>query len=172
MPGAATIGSTAFRRGFCTHALHLRGKTLRELAELLGYEHQRLAAGANVLFLQSAPGPHDFQLSGYTHFSDGAVQGHLRHPAGRAPFQMEALLKTEHGWSDAQILDYKKRMIGSKITIVGPQRLAKLEPFTGYSAGEVFPPGKGVFQVRLIRELRFCVKAHILPGQKWEGDYK
>ena len=166
MPGAATIGSTVFRKGFCTHALHLRGKTLSELAELLGYEQTRLAAGASVLFLQSVPGPRDFQLSGYSYFSDGAVQGHLRKPADRAPFQMETLLKTEHGWSDADLLKYKQRMIGGKITISGPERLAKLEPFTGHSAGEFFPPGKGVFQVRLIRELRFIVKAQILPGQK------
>ncbi|MBA3974876.1 MAG: hypothetical protein C0504_11745 [Candidatus Solibacter sp.] len=166
------IGSTVFRKGFCTHALHLRGKTLRELAELLGYEQSRLAAGASVLFLQSVPGPHDFQLSGYTHFSDGAVQGHLLKPAERAPFQMEALLKTEQGWSDADLLKHKQKMIGGKITISGPERLAKLEPFTGYSPGELFPPGKGVFQVRLIREMRFIVKAQILPGQKWEGDYK
>jgi hypothetical protein len=157
--------------GFCTHAFLLRGKPLTELEDLLGYRRGRLAAGATILFLQALPTPDHFQLAGYTYFSDGAVQGHKRPPADRDPYRMESLLKAELGWSDVQLRAHKQKMIGTKLVISGHERLAKVIPVTPSAPGEEYPPGKGVFQVKIVRPLPFRVKANIAPGQSWLGDY-
>lgn len=158
--------------GFCTHAFLLRGKSLTNLEDLLGYRRGRLANGATILFLDRLPVPEDFQLAGYTYFSDGAVQGHKLDPADRDPFRMESLLQSEHGWSHGQIQAYKQKMIGTKITIAGHERLAKLLPVTRPTPGEGYPPGKGIFQVNVVRPLPFRVKANVGPGQLWLGDYR
>ena len=171
MPAELTMGSVHQMTGFCTHAFLLRGKPLPELERLLGYRSGRLAAGATILFLEALPTAEDFQLAGYTYFSDGALQGHKIPPADRDPYRMESLLKTENGWSDAQLRAYKQKMIGTKLVIVGHERLAKLIPSTLHTVGEDYPPGTGIFQVKIVRPLRFRVKASITPGQKWLGDY-
>ena len=100
MSSSFTVGQTQFLTGFCTHAFLLRGKSLSDLEGMLGYRPGRLASGATVLFLEQLPGPDDFQLAGYTYFSDGALQGHKLDPKDRDQNRMEALLKSEHGMSD------------------------------------------------------------------------
>lgn len=157
--------------GFCTHAFLLRGKSLTELEALLGYRPGRLASGAAILFLEKLPTPDDIQLAGYTYFSDGAVQGHKLAPADRDPYRMEALLRSELGWSEAQLRAHKQKMIGTKIVISGHERLAKLIPAMAHSPGEEYPPGKGIFQVKVVRPLPFRVKDVITAGQTWLGDY-
>lgn len=169
MHSGLSIG-TVEMTGYCTKAAFLRGKTLPELERLIGYGDGRLAGGATIFFLRQLPAPDDFQLAGYNYFSDGAVRGHKLTPAGRDPYRMENLLRKE-GWSDADIRAYKQKMIGTSMVIDGPDRLAKLVPVITERPGEDYPPGPGIFQVRIIRLLHFQVKAHILPGQKWLGDY-
>jgi hypothetical protein len=165
------IGTVQQRTGFCTHAFLLRGKPLSELEDLLGYSRGRLAAGATILFLERLPSAQDIQLAGYTYFSDAAVQGRKHSPADREPYRMESLLRAELGWSDAQLAAHKQKMIGTKIVIAGHERLAKLVPQTSHTPGDEYPPGKGIFQVKIVRPLPFRVKADIAPGQKWLGDY-
>jgi hypothetical protein len=171
MATALALSTAHQMKGFCTHAFLLRGKPLTELEDLLGYRRGRLAAGATILFLEALPTPDDFQLAGYTYFSDGAVQGHKLPPADRDPYRMESLLKAELGWSDLQLRAHKQKMIGTKLVISGPERIAKLIPATAHTTGEEYPPGKGIFQVKIVRPLRFRVKASIAPAQKWLGDY-
>jgi hypothetical protein len=171
MATVLTPGSVHQMTGFCTQALPLRGKSLNELEDLLGYRRGRLAAGATILFLEKLLTPDDIQLAGYSYFSDGAVGGHKLAPADRDPYRMESVLKSEMGWSDAHLRAQKQKMIGTKIVVSGFDRLAKVIPTTGHSAGEEYPPGKGIFQVKVVRPLSFRVKGVIAPGQKWLGDY-
>jgi hypothetical protein len=89
--GLAVRTAHPMTTGCCTHALLLRGKSLTELEDVLGYQRGRLAAGATILFLEALPTADCFQLAGYTYFSDGAVQGHKRPPADREPYRMECL---------------------------------------------------------------------------------
>jgi hypothetical protein len=74
-------------------------------------------------------------------------------------------------WSDQQLRAHKQKMIGTKIVISGHERLAKLTPATAHSQGEEYAPGKGIFQVKIVKPLPFRVKANIAPGQTWLGDY-
>jgi hypothetical protein len=62
-------------------------------------------------------------------------------------------------------------MIGSKIVVSGPDRIAKLIPATPSRPGDEYPPGLGIFQIKILHPLPFRVKAAIAPGQKWLGDY-
>jgi hypothetical protein len=167
-----TVGQTQFMTGFCTHAFLLRGKSLSDLEKSLGYRSGRLASGARILFLEQLPQPDDFELAGYTYFSGGAVQGHKLGPGERDANRMEALLNSEHGWSDDQIRKYKQRMIGNKIVISGAERLAKLVACTPNGPLEDYPPGSGVFQLKITRRLLFRVKANIAPSEKWLGDFR
>ena len=171
MATAFTPGTMHQTTGFCTHAFLLRGKPYKTLEDQLGYRRGRLASGWTILFLEWVPTPDDFQLAGYSHFSDGAVRGHKLAPADRDPYRMEALLKSEMGWSDAQLRSHKQKLIGTKIVISGYERLAKLVPATAHSEKEDYPPGQGIFQVKVVRPLPFRVKAIIAPGQEWLGDY-
>jgi hypothetical protein len=171
MSTGLSVGTLKQMTGYCTHAFLLRGKTLEQLEDLLGYRRGRLVTGATILFLKQLPGPDDFQFAGYSYFSDGAVTGHKLNPADRDPYRMESLLKSEHGWSETQIRTHKQKMIGTKIVVSGPERLAKLIPVTAHSPGEEYPPGQGVFQVKITRALPFEVKSIVPPNQKWLGDY-
>ena len=171
MATGLTVGTAHQMTGFCTHAFLLRGKPLSELEKLLGYRSGRLAAGATILFPDAAPTVDDFQLAGYTYFSDGTLQGHKLPPSDRDPYRMESLLKSENGWTDVQLRAYKQKMIGTKLVVAGHERLAKLIPATLHMAGEEYPPGSGIFQVKIVRPLRFRVKASIAPGEKWLGDF-
>jgi hypothetical protein len=163
-----TAGKTVHITGYCTHAFILRGKPLTELESVLGYGRGRLAMGAAILYLEEVPVPEDFRLAGYTYFSDGTVRGHETPSEERGPNRMESLLKSENGWTDERLRLHKQSMIGTKIVISGHERLAKLVP---QSPGDDYPPGSGVFQVEIVRPLRFRVKANITPGQMWLGDY-
>jgi hypothetical protein len=171
MSTVLTLGAVHQMTGFCTHAFLLRGKSLNDLADLLGYRRDRLASGATILFLERLPTPDDLQLAGYTYFSDGAVQGHKLAVADREPYRMESLLKSELGLSDVQLRAHKQKLIGTKIVISGHERLARIVPVTSHSPGDDYPPGKGIFQVKVVRPLPFRVKASIAVGQVWLGDY-
>ena len=92
-------------------------------------------------------------------------------PEERGPYRMESLLKSEHGWSDSDIRKQKEGMLRTKIVIRGYERLAKLCPVTAHTEGEQYPPGNGVFQVKITRALPFKIKAKIGAGEEWRGDY-
>jgi hypothetical protein len=166
-----SVGDTVWTLGYCTHAWLLRGKSLGQLERMLGFRTGRLDEGATILFLQRLPGANDFQLVGYTYSPDGTEGGHKLQPQDREPRRMESLLKSEHGWSDSDIRKYKEKMVGGKVVIRGCERLAKLCPVTAHTEGENYPPGHGVFQLKIIRPLPFKIKAKILPGEEWRGDY-
>ena len=168
VPAPWTILQTT---GFCTQAFLLRGQSLPELEDRLGFRRDRLASGAMILFLEKLPLPEDFELAGYTNFSDGAVRGDKIPAAERAPYRAEALLKSEDKWTDEKLHAFKQGMIGHKIAINGPERLAKLVPVLKHSDSETYPAGSGIFQVKIVRPLPFRVKANIAPGQKWLGDF-
>lgn len=167
----STVGDMIWTLGYCTQACLLRGKTLGQLEDMLGFRKGRLQNGATILFLQRLPGPDDFQLAGYTYFSDGTQGGHKLKPEERGPYRMERLLKSEHGWSDSDIRRQKEVMLRTKMIIHGYERLAKLCPVTAHIEGEQYLPGHGVFQVKIARPLPFKVKAKIGPGEEWRGDY-
>jgi hypothetical protein len=57
------------------------------------------------------------------------------------------------------------------LVVEGRERLAKLVPVIPHTDEEEYPPGSGIFQVKLIRKLEFQVKAVLRPGEKWEGDF-
>ena len=171
MPIGLPTGSVHLMTGYCTHAFLLRAKTGAELEAMLGYRRGRLAKGFSILFLETLPDPDGFQLAGYTYFSDGARGGHRLTKEDREPVRMESLLKSEHGWSDAEIRAKKRGMVGTKIKITGHERLAKVIPASDHVAGEEYPPGLGVFQVKIVRPLRFRVKANVAAGACWFGDY-
>lgn len=109
LPGSARrkseyrVGAKVKERGFCTHAFLLRGRTPGVLEHLLGFREGRLSEGAAILFLEKLPCVGDFELAGFTYFSDGAVQGHKLDKAARDPYRMESLLRTDHRWSDKDI---------------------------------------------------------------------
>lgn len=157
--------------GFCTEAFHLCGKPLEKLEQLLGYRQGRLSAGATILFLETLPGPHDFLVSSYTYLSDGKVEGQTLSDEERDPYRIEPMLTSEMGWSHDDLRTYKQKMIGTKIVVASHLRLAKVVPSTPYSEVEQDAPSNRIFQVRLVRPLRFRVKATIAPGQTWPGDF-
>ena len=165
------VGSMVKERGFCTHAFLLRGRPPELLETLLGFRTGRLSEGAVILFLEEPPSVDDFELAGFTYFSDGAVQGHSLDDAARDPYRMESLLRTQHGWSEYDIREYKRRMIGRKLVIQGPDRLAKLVPAIPHTKEEEYPPGSGIFQVKIVRPLQFRVEAVLRPGEKWKGGF-
>jgi len=164
MDNESSVGDMVWTLGYCTQAWFLRGKSLGQLEDMLGFTKGRLDNGATILFLQRLPGPEDFQLAGYTYFSDGTQGGHKLKLEERGPYRMESLLKSEHGWSDSDIRRQKEGMLRTKIVIRGYERLAKLCPVTAHTEGEQYPPGMVCFKLRYSR-----LRPKSLPARNGEA---
>jgi hypothetical protein len=115
------VGSTVQRKGFFTKR-HTLGDLSdgRELERRIGYSPGTLASGWYVLLMIGRPpGPAEFMLAGFSHFSGGHVRGHQA-VVGE---HVEASLR-------AQSVDVLRSRAASarNFSISGPQRLAKISP--------------------------------------------
>lgn len=121
-------------QGFFTLEHWLRGQTLEEIADRLGFQRVRLSGGAAVYRLTNLPGVDDFEFAGYTHWSGG-------HPKTASPTTIDPAAvrrvtsTTRASWS-----------------LTGPSRLVKLVPMTPHSQGAEYPTGQGVHQWRITEE--------------------
>jgi hypothetical protein len=111
-----------------------------------------MRSGWYVLFLLEPPKPSDVEFGGYSHFSDGHVEGHLS-PERRGP-HVERSLEAEYG--SAMVSNLKRRVVSS-FNVVGYDRITKIVPIWPYGA---YPPAlEPVPQWKLLRRHQFVVDA-------------
>jgi len=134
--------------GFFTRERWILGRTPIEMEGLLGFGPGRMANGAAVYALLFLPLNHEFELAGYTHWARGQTA------RGEKPGQ----------WPKAHV-DIDKRVMPSPIdrakesvrrtwTLVGPERLVRVEPSISHVHGvSLYPPGIGVEQWNLLEPI-------------------
>lgn len=154
-----TVGATLSLQGYVLLAAHVRGRSSVVLEQNLGYRPGRLSGGWYFLFLLDPVSAAEFELHGYTHFSGGKAKD--------SPLTAEQDLRAR-GYDVDRI---KQRQAVDRLKIQGPDRIAKVIPVIDHSDLEVYPPGWGIPQWRLIVPKRFKVKAFLAPGEVYLGDY-
>jgi hypothetical protein len=146
--------------GFITQEKFLRGKSLAELEDLLGFQTGRLAQGAVILALKQLPAPEQFTFGGYTQVADH----HFKEQYGD-----NSILKQPQGENDR---DYRTRILKIKNNIIktvwaetGPERLVKVKAVTPHNNNihldDQYPPGQGIPQWKLIAGISARVVAEI-----------
>ena len=159
------VGQTVFKRGFFTKALYLRGVSSTEIENRIGYRSGRLSQGWHLLFLERMPNADDFEVRGYSHMSGGVPMGHLKSPPD--PRNSEQRLRDD----GHDLRKFKKSLIEGTFSLHGPDRLAKVIPVAGEFGANDYPPGSGIPQWTLIKDLPFRFIGTVNSGEKYLGNY-
>lgn len=138
-------------RGCITQDKYLKGKSLAELENILGFHKDRLKAGVVIAALMQIPAKNQFELLGYTQ-----VAGHKINDASFRGLDVDKL---------------KEMVVRDTFTTVGVNRLVKVLPDTPHSEfmdnDEQYPPGWGVPQWKLTHKLNAEVVAIIKEGERY-----
>jgi hypothetical protein len=151
------VGEIVYRRGYITELPFVRGRTAAELDRLIGYRAGRLAEGWALLHLVRMPGPDEFEFRGYSHMSGGIAAGEHRTAEGQLH---------QSGYDLGKL---KQEIIRNKFRIAGARRLVKIVPNRTSFGAKDFPPGAGIPQWELRREMPFRVAELIPPADAAGG---
>lgn len=144
------IGDTVQRAGFISKEKNLKGCSLGEIENRLGFHSGRLRNGAFILKPLFLPNSTDFVLRGYSQVADH------KH-------------KVPTGLDENKI----KQIAMDSWSLNGPDSLVKVVPITDHDSNmdddAQYPPGSGVPQWKLVKPIGFKVIAHIsnYPSGKW-----
>ena len=145
------VNTTEWLTGFVTQAKYLKGRDLRYIEQLLGYETGRLKHGAWFCECQQLPTLDQFELAGYSQ-----VAGH----------RFDAAFDTANYHKDKEALRTRKLLAMSAWQPTGGDSLVKVIPVTPHdrnrSDEEQYPPGLGIPQWRIIRQLPFRVVSKVV----------
>lgn len=138
-------------RGCITQEKYIKGRTLQELENILGFHKGRLSKGIVVAALLQIPSKTQFELLDYTQ-----VAGH----------------KVNSDTFKGLDVDKLKEMVMRKtFTTAGTNRLVKVLPNTPHSElmnnDEQYPPGHGVPQWKLTSKMNARVVAIVNEREKY-----
>ncbi|NTS43887.1 hypothetical protein HRG84_23605 [Flavisolibacter sp. BT320] len=138
-------------RGCITQEKYIKGRTLSELENILGFHAGRLANGATVAALLQVPTKSQFNLLGYTQVAEHKIN-------------QEAL----KGLDTDKLKDL---LLQETFTTVGVNRLVKVMAKTDHSKelsnDEQYPPGWGVPQWKLTASMPAQVIAELNAGERY-----
>lgn len=152
-------------KGYVTKAKFIRGQSAGELEARLGFRKGRLNGGWRLYFLDEMPRPDDFEYRGYSQMSGGVERGH--NPARSDGRTAEDRLRG----SGADLMRLKERTVREVFAISGSERLAKVVPNDPATGENDYPPGTGIPQWQLTRELVFHLAAKLGLNEVYQGDY-
>ncbi len=165
MPDGLAVGQTVEMDGFFTQAKWLRGRAPSDVERRIGYRSGRLRDGWYLMFLMRKPSVLEFELRGMSYMSGGVEQGHLPDPPD--PRTAERRL----GDDGFNVSGIKKKLVDEIFRVNGPGRLCKVVPIADPFGDSDYPPGSGIPQWILTRELPFRVAAVVGPRQTYSGTY-
>ena len=138
-------------RGCITQEKYIKGRTLPELENILGFHAGRLAQGATVAALLQVPTKSQFNLLGYTQVAEHRI--------------------SKEAFNGLDTDKLKDLLLRETFTTVGANRLVKVIAKTGHSKemsdDEQYPPGWGVPQWKLTAEMPAQVIADLNPGEQY-----
>jgi hypothetical protein len=147
------VGDIIERGGFVTQAKFIKGRSLAEVENLLGFHKGRLDKGMYVACLapgQSLPVAADFELRGYSQIADHRW-------GGTGNYDVAVLKKiATNAWEES-----------------GANGLVKVFPVVGHDsrmkADDQYPPGGGIPQWKLVKGLTFKIVAFVsgYPQGRW-----
>lgn len=141
-------------RGCITQERYIKGKTLKELEDILGYKAGFLERGMRVVALLRLPRIDEFELLGYSQVAEHRV--------------------SKAGQSGLDINKIKEIVLRDTFTLVGSKRLVKViptvKPVLSGDNDKDFPPGAGVPQWLIKRTCSIpgIVLAEVLPGEVYK----
>ncbi len=168
-------GEIQHRSGYFTKGLYLRSQPEAEVERRIGYRPGRLRQGWWLMFLIEMPTVDQFEYRGYSHLSDGKIEGHL--PQNRhAPTTEDRLRASGANLTGTpyQVRGLKQNTIAGVFRLAGPERIAKVLPVApaqGDPNIPDYPPGNGFPQFALTQPLRWVAAAFVSPGQAYLGAY-
>lgn len=134
--------------GFITREISIKGRSLREIEDILGFHSGRLSGGAAIAVLLQVPQLHQFDLAGYTQVADHRIDRN----------------KMLQGLDENKL----KSLVADRFTTQGIDRLVKVIPFTRHNPSmtneEQYPPGQGVPQWKLKQEIPAQVVSLLAAG--------
>lgn len=137
------IGTSIYRAGCITQDKYLKGKSMRQIEKILGFQQGRFAEGMYVAILTELPSDGEFELAGYSQ-----VASHRR--------------DAKSAQSGLDVNKLKKNVLSSW-QLSGPDRLVKIIPNIKHDnaldPNTQYPPGLGVPQWNLTKEKRFQIIA-------------
>lgn len=138
-------------RGCITQEKYIKGRTLAELENILGFHAGRLSQGATVAALLQVPNKGQFNLISYTQVAEHKI--------------------SKEAFNGLDTDKLKDLLLRETFTIVGVNRLVKVIAKTEHSKtmsdDEQYPPGWGVPQWKLTAEMPAQVIAELKPGERY-----
>ena len=138
-------------KGCVTQEKFIKGKTLSELENILGFHKDRLKSGVVIAALLQVPAVNHFELLGYTQVAEHKLNGNR--------------------FNGLDVEKLKEMVRRDTFTTVGVNRLVKVLPNTPHSEfmdnDEQYPPGWGAPQWRLTHKLNAEVVAIIKEGERY-----
>lgn len=138
-------------RGCITQEKYIKGRTVGELENILGFHKGRLSKGIIVAALLQIPSKTQFELLGYTQ-----VAGHKINDDTFKGLDVDKL---------------KEIVMRDTFTTAGANRLVKVLPNIQHSEymtnDEQYPPGYGVPQWKLTTKVNAKVVAIVNEGEKY-----
>lgn len=145
------VGDNAFVSGYVTKDKFIRGRTLEEMEQILGFQKGRFQQGAYVLALHRLPSQSEFQLAAYSMIAEH----HLNIP------------------TDLNIDKIKKNAAGSW-ALTGGDRLVKVRAVAPHNPtldlDIQYPPGQGAPQWKLTASIQATCIAVLTgyPGGRYQ----
>lgn len=134
------IGSMINAHGCFTQErfLLVNGHSLKHMEYLLGYRRGRFEKGIYVGLLTQLPRADEFEFGGYNMIPTDKLSADRFRGMNITP-------------------QFKEQFIRDNFTLNGPDRLVKVFPVLRHSGEETYPPGPGIPQWMLTKELPFQV---------------
>jgi hypothetical protein len=144
------LGYTSVR-GCFTQEKYLKGRSLSEIEDILGFHKGRLSKGMKIVALENVPSANQFEFLGYS-----TIAEHKHDKDALKKFDINKL---------------KQMVINESFATFGPNRLVKVLPAIGHSTAmdndTQYPSGLGAPQWKLVCEVSAVVIAEIGPNQKY-----
>lgn len=136
--------------GCITQEHYIKGRSLSDLEQILGFERGRLQAGIVVAALIQVPNINQFQLLGYSQVAEHKFKGNDK---------------------GLDINKLKEMVMKDVFTTIGHKRLVKVIANKPHNAGKdndvQYPPGQGVPQWKLTTPLPARITGVVLPGKMY-----
>lgn len=135
--------------GCITQERYIKGRSMAELEQLLGFEKGRLNTGIAVAALIQLPNINQFQLLGYSQVAEHKFKG--------------------SEFKNLDIAKLKEIVMKETFTLIGHKRLVKVIANKPHNAGmdndTQYPPGSGIPQWKLTSSLPARIAGVVLPGK-------
>ena len=157
------VNDTLHLDGFFTQQLWLQGQSMPEIEKRLGFHAGRLKEGCIILAAIKVPEAGDFEFAGYSQVA-----------AHKTAQQYGSLNQTSNK-SEADAYAIRKKNVMAGWGTYGQSRLIKILPGIRHNSALTndyqYPPGTGIPQWKLVKQVAFKVINILAPAEYPNGRF-